>query len=82
MNKRTLKRAIGLSNGKSLLLANDCARVEITQELLREDTASLRESMRYTVAGDADDRSFTDLSKALDYAVTQLALYMDGSPNR
>lgn len=75
MNKRTLKRAIGVSDGKTVTIANECAIVEI--QLQHMSTGST-----YHVSGDASPRTFHDLGGALTYAVAQLALYMDGSPNR
>lgn len=82
MNKRTLKRAIGVSDGKSLTIANDCAEVMIHIERGETAPGNARETVAYYVDGDADAKRFDDLSKALAYAVAQLALYMDGSPNR
>ena len=83
MNKRTLKRAIGVSNGKSLTIANDCAKCVISLE--RDDPSFLPGGrVRYHVSGDVPERekTFDQLDKALAYALEGLALYMDGSPNR
>lgn len=74
MNKRTLKRAMGVSDGKSLTIANDCAEVFI---LLENDGGG----PRYHLSGDACGE-FTDLEKALSAAIKGLAKYMDGSPSR
>lgn len=81
MNKRTLKRAIGVSNGKTLTIVNDCASASI--ELERVEFDGGRVSVRYFVTGDVGaDKGFSSLERALSYAVKGLAEYMDGSLNR
>src|SRR5689334_6814217 len=78
LSLRTLKRAIGVSNGKSLILQNDCASVCI---VLERDEETGR--VEYTVVGDLlRDKTFPKLEKALAYALCDLATLMDGSPNR
>ena len=78
MNKRTLKRAIGVNNGKSLILQNDCASNAITLER-DEETGKVE----YSVAADyLPDETFPTLEKALAYALRDLAELMDGSPDR
>lgn len=83
MNKRTLKRAVGVSDGKTLTLANDCATVQITLESDHRDTPTGPAYTLYYVNGDTDEnKHFARLDLALSYAVAELAKYMDGSPNR
>lgn len=78
LNGRTLKRALGVSNGKSLTLSNDCASNSITLER-DEETGKVE----YSVAADyLPDETFPTLEKALAYALRDLAELMDGSPNR
>lgn len=78
MNKRILKRAIGVSYGKTLTVENDCGAAHI---YLERDEATRAVTYRVETDGFLD-RVFDTPEKALAFALYDLATSMDGSPNR
>ena len=77
MKIRNLKRAIGVSNGKTLTVSNDCCSAYIEQEISAAGTVTFRvETDSYL------DRVFKTPEAALTFALRDLATSMDGSPNR
>ncbi len=77
MKIRNLKRAIGISNGKTLMIQNDCGSAYIEQEI--SDTGKTT----YRVETDGYlDRVFNTPEAALAFALRDLASSMAGSLNR
>ena len=77
MKIRNLKRAIGVSNGKTLTVENDCGAAHIELEV--SDTGKTT----YRVETDGYlDRVFNTPEAALAFALRDLASTMAGSPNR